>query len=504
MSRAVPVLAWSLLFVWALLASCFPVASFDIWVHMQVGLDVLRTGGLPSVDTYSWTATGRPFVAHEWLAGVVLALVAGPTEGHGLTIVRMWGVGLVVVCAALALPADERRSPLALALTGATLVLVISRALVRPHLFSLVFVAALVATFAGWRASRRPLVLAWLVPLTALWANLHGAFLLAPALLVALGAGAALAALSPSLSPGDREHPYTLRQAAQPFVVAALCLVAALSNPYGAALFAFSFEMGTGNDYIKALILEWLPPWHPDLRGAVDPWLFALYLAVTGAALVLARRRLSLVDVALLGALLVQALSATRFVADFALFAAPITTSWLAPSLRARLEGRRGTTAALCLVVPLALLAFTLARGPSFRTGAELDFSTGFVRAPAADMVKHLHDLGYQGGVFNEYEDGGYLVYAGKGRIKPVIDARIDIYGADLVEAWKLARLDPALALTFLDHYHVGAVLLHDGKRPHDAHERALVRTGRWRVERRERGYLLLLRTPRSFAAPAR
>src|SRR5690606_20781377 len=125
-----------------------------------------------------------------------------------------------------------------------------------------------------WRA------LLWLPALSVVWANLHGAFLLAPALLFVLAAGVAAAALVPGLSPGDAERPWHLRDAVQPLVVALLCLLAALLNPYGAELFRFSFQMGAENEYIKVLILEWLSPFSVEHRGLIEPYLLVLLLAL--------------------------------------------------------------------------------------------------------------------------------------------------------------------------------------------------------------------------------
>ena len=47
----------------------------DMWWHIKVGQDILRTGHWPVVDAYSWTAAGTPWIAYEWLGELPLALV---------------------------------------------------------------------------------------------------------------------------------------------------------------------------------------------------------------------------------------------------------------------------------------------------------------------------------------------------------------------------------------------------------------------------------------------
>lgn len=52
-----------------------PITGNDFWIHLRIGQDILRTGTIPRVDDYSAVGPGLPFVAHEWLGGVVSAVV---------------------------------------------------------------------------------------------------------------------------------------------------------------------------------------------------------------------------------------------------------------------------------------------------------------------------------------------------------------------------------------------------------------------------------------------
>ena len=65
----------------ALVAATFVGARFnlldpDTWWHMKVGEQILRTGSWPTADSYSFTASGMPWIAYEWLGEVVMALAA--------------------------------------------------------------------------------------------------------------------------------------------------------------------------------------------------------------------------------------------------------------------------------------------------------------------------------------------------------------------------------------------------------------------------------------------
>src|SRR5712671_3718606 len=61
-----------------------PITNNDLFLHLRTGALVLETGRVPRVDDYSALAAGRPFIAHEWLAGVVFRLVEVADGGFGL------------------------------------------------------------------------------------------------------------------------------------------------------------------------------------------------------------------------------------------------------------------------------------------------------------------------------------------------------------------------------------------------------------------------------------
>src|SRR5713101_337444 len=49
------------------------VVDPDVWWHIKVGQDILRTHHFPTVDPYSFTAAGTPWIAYEWLGEIMLA-----------------------------------------------------------------------------------------------------------------------------------------------------------------------------------------------------------------------------------------------------------------------------------------------------------------------------------------------------------------------------------------------------------------------------------------------
>ncbi|MCD6416638.1 MAG: hypothetical protein J7M08_08080, partial [Planctomycetes bacterium] len=131
------------------LAFLGPLVAYDVWWHMKAGELILRTGAVPHVDPFSFTAGGNPWVYHSWLAGVIfrMAEMAG-------------GLGAVVALRSLLLAASlmicwatARRRGVSPALASVlTLVVCLqlrTRALARPYLFSFVFFAVFAMLLRG-------------------------------------------------------------------------------------------------------------------------------------------------------------------------------------------------------------------------------------------------------------------------------------------------------------------------------------------------------------------
>ncbi|HDQ34975.1 MAG TPA: hypothetical protein ENN14_01525, partial [Chloroflexi bacterium] len=54
-----------------------PIRPHDFWWHMAVGREILATGRIPLVDTFSYTAAGTPYPSYQmfWLIETALYLL---------------------------------------------------------------------------------------------------------------------------------------------------------------------------------------------------------------------------------------------------------------------------------------------------------------------------------------------------------------------------------------------------------------------------------------------
>lgn len=222
-------------------------AGQDAYWSARYGLDVIRSGHLPRVDTYSWTAHGAEWVPSSWLWDVLLG---GGYDLMGLAWFWVVGAGVSVLTAltfgALARRVGARPLP-ALAVyapVGMLAVAAIPRAQALSNVAAIVVAMLAVCVL----ESRGRVAIRWTVLLCAtqlLWMNLHSMALLGP-VVVAVTGGAVLL--------GRRSAGWQqLRR------LGALCLLAGLcclATPYGVAPLTHAAEVRSAS---VGLVIEWLP-----------------------------------------------------------------------------------------------------------------------------------------------------------------------------------------------------------------------------------------------------
>jgi hypothetical protein len=165
------------------------VGDLDSWWHVKIG-DQIRAG-VPFNDLgKSWSLYSGNWRTSQWLSEILMSLAHQAFGWQGLLWWRfIFGVLLLgVLVASLA----RRNSVPAVVLTSVIAACVLVPSIQeRPALIGLIFIAALSARCTQILIERQFLRSTWFwVPATALWANLHGSWTLAP---VALGLACAMA-----------------------------------------------------------------------------------------------------------------------------------------------------------------------------------------------------------------------------------------------------------------------------------------------------------------------
>ncbi|MBA2382930.1 MAG: hypothetical protein H0V73_12535, partial [Chloroflexi bacterium] len=261
--------------LWATLAIALPVlgtliaglSAVDLAYHLRAGADILGTGRIPTLDTWTFTAAGSSWHDAQWGAQAVFAWVYQVAGWTGLALLRSVLVATTFLCLLLACRArglDMRRAAL---LAIAAFIVSAAALALRPQLVGMALFGILVFLLADRGAHPGRL---WLAPIVVIaWANVHGSFFLGPVLI-----GLAW------LEDLDRRSPGARRTLA----VAVVALVAALVNPFGLEVWRYAIGLTT-NTFVTSRITEWQPT---SLRS-VDGILFFASAALV--FVLIARRR---------------------------------------------------------------------------------------------------------------------------------------------------------------------------------------------------------------------
>jgi hypothetical protein len=407
----------------------------DTMWQITVGQWILDHRAVPETDVYSFTMRGQPWISTQWLAQVLYARAYAIASWSGPVVLA---AGAIAATFALLAKFLSRRlsDSMTLVFVAAALALTVPHLLARPHVLAMpvmvLWVGGLIAA-----ADRRGAPSVWLLPLMALWANLHGGFVFGLVLIAPVALDAVLSAAA------SARKSLALRWAA--FAIAALA--ASCCTPYGwDALLASRKILALGS--ALPLIKEWTPADFGSL-GA-----FELCLLLGFGFALLRGIKLPPMRIVLLLGLLHMALAQGRAVEILALLAPLVLAAPLAKQIggsEVAVANTSPTRGVLFASVAVALLAGTVGYASVHR------FEPHPHSAPVA-AVAALKKLNVTR-VFNDYDFGGYLIANG---VAPFIDGRTELYGEKFFVDHNAASglLEPENLFRLLDQYKIEATLM--------------------------------------------
>lgn len=250
-------------------------------LHILTG-DLMRAAGrAPASEPFSFTLPDKPWFAWEWLTAVSASLLH---SWAGLGAVAVMAAALLALWTALVYrnsTASGGQWILSAVLTMAASQAAANHMLARPHLITWALLALSVGLCLEDR--RAPGRRVWLlVPLSLLWANLHGGFLTLPVYL-----GVTAAGLGAEWALGGRA--VEKRNAALRYAgLSAACLAVTVVNPYGVRLHLHIIEYLRAG-WLKELVQEYHAP--SAKLGEPYYWFLALAAAAGLACIGQLRRK---------------------------------------------------------------------------------------------------------------------------------------------------------------------------------------------------------------------
>jgi hypothetical protein len=457
----------------------------DTFLHIRVGQWILDHAQFPTVDVFSYTAAGKPWIATEWLSEVFFSAAFKFGGWHAVAL------GATAACSALIgilcfYLVQRLRFSVAIGWTALTAAAVSPHFLARPHIFSYVLLAIwMIDLLDAYDANNFNLSsLLTFAPLMVLWANLHGSFTLG-LLLLYVFAGYCL-------YQNIVERNYT--KFWHLLILVLLISLCTSITPYGISPLLTTKEQ-LGMKFTSAHISEWRSP---DFQTYTFHLVFlvALLSAIPGLGIRLRGARLiAFTIITLMGLSYARGLLMFFFLAPIIL-ARPVSTSawWLAPQLAKTqiLEGASTPDPVLgflqkrsIFIVASSMVIAALITASTWRRG---DVSPPAAIAPktAIDFVQRTN---IKGNVFNEYDFGGYLIFSG---IPTFVDGRNLVFGDAFMHKYSDATslTDINSAFELLDEYKVNWVILY----PKAPLALALARSGLWDEAYSDKSSIVLVR----------
>jgi hypothetical protein len=433
---SLPTKASSRLEAWAPLATCClvlllpalwllvqgDVADPDVWWHLRTGRWIVEHRAVPTTDCFSQYGHGKPWVAYSWLAELLLY---GLCQVFGIFGLRIFLATMALAILGALYAMLRRLQPNHRLTAMMTLVAAIGMFTLfspRPWLLSILFfIIELDLLLTASRSGNRRL-LWWLLPLFALWANVHVQCMTGLAFLGLAAVEPLLARLLPKgyASPDARRLP--LGWLLGIFVLSA---AAVLVNPYHFRLYLVAMELLSQTALWNRIAELLAMPFRTWSNWAV--------LAVALAAAVAigrARQIRPLLPLALAAAIYFGFRSQRDawmvLVAGLATLAS-LSSPQIAAGADASPKRKRGSQHDL-LAALIILIALAAGIACFHRQSLSTEIAEAFpVRAAEFVAREHL-----AGPMYNLFDWGGYLMYA-LPEIPVGIDGRTAVHGQERV-----------------------------------------------------------------------
>jgi len=419
----------------------------DLWWHIRIGQDILRTHQWPTNDPYSFTVHGTPWMAYEWLGDVAIGFVAR----FGLQALE----AMLMVMAALITGAlyayaslSAKNAKAGFVATMLVTVFAVANFNLRPQMFGALFLSLTVILLEMFRQGKPKALFAFPL-LFLLWINAHGSWIVGMAVVVAT----LLAGLFEFEMGGVESTKWTARQRIQLELALLGSLAVIPITPYGSRLATYPFLVASSIPLGVKFVMEWSSMPFNLYWGR-----FFLAL-VAGTTLVQTiypcRFRLQQWVLAIGG--VVMACMHVRFVLMFAPFFAPVLAAMLSRWFdQYRPEKDKFVLNGALITAAVAITVWYFPSRAELERDVQKQFPTG-----AVNFLRHYQ---VQEPIYNTYNYGGYLVGA-LPEHRVFIDGREDLYEFEGVmnDYLQVAWLKPSI-FSVLRFYGIKTCLLERGE----------------------------------------
>jgi len=426
----------------------------DTGYHIRTGEFIIQNWTIPERDIFSFRSPPIPWIAHEWLAEVIMALVHRVSGLTGIVIFFSFIIATTYLLLFRMLRQESRDVLLGALIVCFAAVSSTPHWLARPHIFSLALTVIWYHLLNDFQYRQKNRL--FLLPLVILiWVNLHGGYILGIFLLGIYVVGNLVAWIT-NRGP-NAEH--FLQNSKSLLLIMIVCILVSMINPQGYRILLFPFEL-TSDRFLMDNVQEFLSPnFHQPL-----PFKYLLLLLI--AIVASSRPTVNWIELILILTFTYMALYSARYITLFAIITSPIlirlidqmklglstkVTRFLDERSRRLSQIERQTSGYFWSIVALGAVVSLGAAG-----SYQYKFSEKSYPVSAVEFLKKENILG---NTFTHDDFGDYVIYAAWPQYRVFIDGRTDMYGADRMKEYlALARAMPGWR-EIVDKYAFSSIL---------------------------------------------
>ena len=441
----------------------------DMFWHIRTGEWILDNTKFPTVDFFSYTAAGNPWISTEWLSQIFFAVAYRYGGWHAVVILAAVACATVVGILCFYMVRHVRFS-IAVGWTALTSAAISQHFLARPHIFSFVLLAIWIINLIDAYDKNNFNLRSWftLTPLMVLWANLHGSFTFG-LLLLYVFCGVCIV-----------QNIMRNNYAKCRFLLIGVFVVSlgALMTPYGISSTLMTKEVLN----LKSAFVHVPELQSPNFQ--TQPFqlslLIGLLVSIAGLGIQLrGARLLTFAIIAFIGFSYARGLVMFFLLAPIILArSVSARASYFTPQLLDAVHPNKEADPILRYLqrwsnaVPTVCLAIAALATVSSYWQNVIVPPKSIAPEDAINFVNRTH---ITGNVFNSYNFGGYLIFSG---IPTFVDGRALPFGDDFLRKYSNAvnLVDINSAFQMLDDYRISWIIL----QPSEPLSKAIARSASW------------------------
>lgn len=434
------------------------ISGNDFWWHVKAGEWIVKNGKLPVYDMFSWMSETSPipWIAHEWLAEVILYCVHTLFGDLGIFALSLGSVIGLNFCMLWINRKKMFDNFIFTVVFSCFFCVTATHAFfARPHIFGFWFFFAEMYCLYRFYENRCSRSLCFLPILTVLWSNIHGgsaalAYVLPLLLLICGLTGFRCGRLeSVKLQQDDIRKLLAVILAD----IAAICV-----NPFGIRLLMFPYKL-MGNQFQMSIIMEWAAP---DIKLIGSMIFYFLPVLMTVIGIMLSEKKIELFDFAIMLIFLFLFLRSQRFIIQYYIASAFWAYKYVIPQklqteLKLYEKGMVG-----CLGILFGLVSIwnvkDIVHLNAEKKLISRELSEEMLETVMEDQPERL---------FNDYDFGDILIYS---EIPVFFDSRSDMYAETVIlkDGIALLALQPGAAYenveSMISSYGFDSILIREGR----------------------------------------